>query len=189
MFAIARTAGWVSHWLEQQEDPENRIGRPRQIYTGAAQRDYTPMAGRFARASDPPRRPARGVVVHGLRIRGSARACFVAGDLVVRQQFAQLRGGRAAHRLRRPATAAPGGPPPGQHGEVEAEPSALNTHRRVQRAFPVEPQVAGPRLRGDAVLLEPARHGVRIVAVQVQGDRGVRIRGAVQHQPEPGLGR
>ena len=46
MFAIARTAGWVSHWLEQQEDPENRIGRPRQIYTGAAQRDYTPMAGR-----------------------------------------------------------------------------------------------------------------------------------------------
>ena len=40
MFAIARTAGWVSHWLEQQNDPENKIGRPRQIYTGAAQRDY-----------------------------------------------------------------------------------------------------------------------------------------------------
>ncbi|MFC4729391.1 citrate synthase [Coralloluteibacterium thermophilus] len=40
MFAIARTAGWVSHWLEQQEDPENKIGRPRQIYTGAASRDY-----------------------------------------------------------------------------------------------------------------------------------------------------
>jgi citrate synthase len=43
MFAIARTAGWVSHWLEQQEDPENRIGRPRQIYTGSAQRDYVAM--------------------------------------------------------------------------------------------------------------------------------------------------
>ena len=43
MFAIARTAGWVSHWLEQQEDPENRIGRPRQIYTGHANRDYVPM--------------------------------------------------------------------------------------------------------------------------------------------------
>ncbi|HZH42791.1 MAG TPA: citrate synthase [Lysobacter sp.] len=42
MFAIARTAGWVSHWLEQQEDPENKIGRPRQIYTGSAQRDYVP---------------------------------------------------------------------------------------------------------------------------------------------------
>jgi len=40
MFAIARTAGWVSHWLEQQNDPENKIGRPRQIYTGAAERDY-----------------------------------------------------------------------------------------------------------------------------------------------------
>ncbi|MBX9401835.1 citrate synthase [Lysobacter sp. BMK333-48F3] len=40
MFAIARTAGWVSHWLEQQNDPENKIGRPRQIYTGHATRDY-----------------------------------------------------------------------------------------------------------------------------------------------------
>ncbi len=40
MFAIARTAGWVSHWLEQQNDPENKIGRPRQIYTGPANRDY-----------------------------------------------------------------------------------------------------------------------------------------------------
>ena len=40
MFAIARTAGWVSHWLEQQEDPEFRIGRPRQVYTGPAARDY-----------------------------------------------------------------------------------------------------------------------------------------------------
>ena len=40
MFAIARTAGWVAHWLEQQDDPENKIGRPRQIYTGAPKRDY-----------------------------------------------------------------------------------------------------------------------------------------------------
>ncbi|MCF7223334.1 citrate synthase [Marilutibacter chinensis] len=40
MFAIGRTAGWVAHWLEQQVDPENKIGRPRQIYTGAATRDY-----------------------------------------------------------------------------------------------------------------------------------------------------
>jgi citrate synthase len=43
MFAIARTAGWVSHWLEQQIDPENKIGRPRQLYTGATSRDYVPM--------------------------------------------------------------------------------------------------------------------------------------------------
>jgi len=43
MFAIARTAGWVSHWLEQQTDPENKIGRPRQIYTGSDTRDYMPI--------------------------------------------------------------------------------------------------------------------------------------------------
>ena len=42
MFAIARTAGWVAHWLEQQVDPEAKIGRPRQIYTGSAHRDYVP---------------------------------------------------------------------------------------------------------------------------------------------------
>jgi citrate synthase len=41
MFAIARTTGWVSHWLEQQVDPELKIGRPRQIYTGYDNRDYT----------------------------------------------------------------------------------------------------------------------------------------------------
>ena len=41
MFALARTAGWVAHWLEQQDDPETKIGRPRQIYTGATLRDYT----------------------------------------------------------------------------------------------------------------------------------------------------
>lgn len=40
MFAIARTSGWVSHWLEQQVDPEMKIGRPRQIYTGHDVRDY-----------------------------------------------------------------------------------------------------------------------------------------------------
>ena len=40
MFAIGRTAGWVAHWLEQQVDPEAKIGRPRQIYTGYGVRDY-----------------------------------------------------------------------------------------------------------------------------------------------------
>ncbi|TWG90776.1 citrate synthase [Luteimonas sp. J16] len=43
MFAIGRTAGWVSHWLEQQVDPEAKIGRPRQIYTGSDVRDYVPV--------------------------------------------------------------------------------------------------------------------------------------------------
>ena len=46
MFAIARTAGWVAHWLEQHNDAETKIGRPRQIYTGFAQRDFVPLAKR-----------------------------------------------------------------------------------------------------------------------------------------------
>jgi len=40
MFAIARTVGWVAHWREMIVDPEGRISRPRQLYTGSAQRDY-----------------------------------------------------------------------------------------------------------------------------------------------------
>ena len=40
LFAVARTVGWVSQWQEMIEDPAQRIGRPRQIYTGAARRDY-----------------------------------------------------------------------------------------------------------------------------------------------------
>jgi citrate synthase len=40
MFVIARTAGWVSHWLEMMSEPGQRIGRPRQIYTGYDVRDY-----------------------------------------------------------------------------------------------------------------------------------------------------
>lgn len=43
MFAIARTAGWVAHWLEQHRTPDARIGRPRQVYTGATERDFVPM--------------------------------------------------------------------------------------------------------------------------------------------------
>jgi citrate synthase len=42
MFAIARTSGWIAHWIEQHETPGSRIGRPRQIYTGADVRDYKP---------------------------------------------------------------------------------------------------------------------------------------------------
>jgi citrate synthase len=46
MFAIARTVGWVSHWMEMMADPNNRIGRPRQIYHGPTQRDYLPLSQR-----------------------------------------------------------------------------------------------------------------------------------------------
>jgi len=43
MFAIARTAGWVAHWQEMVSDPNMRIGRPRQLYTGSTKRDYQPI--------------------------------------------------------------------------------------------------------------------------------------------------
>ena len=46
MFAIARTVGWVAHWLEMISDPSMRIARPRQLYTGAPQRDYLEVTKR-----------------------------------------------------------------------------------------------------------------------------------------------
>ena len=46
MFAIARTAGWVAHWQEMVSDPNMKIGRPRQLYTGPTQRDYPPIEKR-----------------------------------------------------------------------------------------------------------------------------------------------
>ncbi len=46
LFAVARTVGWIAQWKEMIEDPHQKIGRPRQLYTGPAQRDYTPIAKR-----------------------------------------------------------------------------------------------------------------------------------------------
>lgn len=43
IFALARTVGWIAQWQEMITDPTQRIGRPRQIYTGAAKRDYVPV--------------------------------------------------------------------------------------------------------------------------------------------------
>lgn len=46
LFALARTSGWIAQWKEMVEDPTQRIGRPRQLYTGAPARDYTDVAKR-----------------------------------------------------------------------------------------------------------------------------------------------
>jgi citrate synthase len=43
LFALARTVGWVAQWNEMIADPEQKIGRPRQLYTGATRRDYVPV--------------------------------------------------------------------------------------------------------------------------------------------------
>ena len=46
LFAVARTVGWISQWKEMIEDPNQKIGRPRQLYTGQAPRSVTPISGR-----------------------------------------------------------------------------------------------------------------------------------------------
>ena len=48
LFAIARTVGWIAQWKEMIEDPSQRIGRPRQLYTGATERSYVPIGQRQA---------------------------------------------------------------------------------------------------------------------------------------------
>lgn len=46
IFALARTVGWISHWHEMIAEPTQKIGRPRQLYTGATRRDYIPVEQR-----------------------------------------------------------------------------------------------------------------------------------------------
>jgi len=46
LFAVARTVGWIAQWKEMIEDPNQKIGRPRQLYTGATQRPYVPVEKR-----------------------------------------------------------------------------------------------------------------------------------------------
>ena len=46
LFALARLPGWIAQWKEMTGDPDTRIGRPRQIYTGATKRDYVPIEQR-----------------------------------------------------------------------------------------------------------------------------------------------
>jgi citrate synthase len=46
LFALARTVGWIAQWKEMIEDPHQKLGRPRQLYTGSPKRDYQPMSRR-----------------------------------------------------------------------------------------------------------------------------------------------
>ncbi len=62
IFAIPRTAGWVAQWMEMHDDPEQKISRPRQIYTGERGRDYVALGDREGPekiAGPPARRPKR----------------------------------------------------------------------------------------------------------------------------------
>ena len=46
LFAVARTVGWISQWKEMIEDDTQRIGRPRQLYTGPSERDFVAVEKR-----------------------------------------------------------------------------------------------------------------------------------------------
>ena len=46
LFALARTVGWIAQWNEMIADPEQKIGRPRQLYPGPVKRDVVPLAKR-----------------------------------------------------------------------------------------------------------------------------------------------
>jgi citrate synthase len=46
LFALARTTGWIAQWTEMMEDSEQKIGRPRQLYTGHPRREYVPLTAR-----------------------------------------------------------------------------------------------------------------------------------------------
>lgn len=46
LFALGRLPGWISHWREQFNDPDNKINRPRQVYIGQTKRDYVPITAR-----------------------------------------------------------------------------------------------------------------------------------------------
>jgi citrate synthase len=66
IFAIPRTAGWIAQWMEMQEDPEKKIARPRQIYTGEREREYVTLDDRdgpekiVGPPAKRPKRPRRG---------------------------------------------------------------------------------------------------------------------------------
>jgi citrate synthase len=53
MFAIPRTSGWIAQWLEMVTDPETKIARPRQIYTGSREQSYVPIEQREQRSEKP----------------------------------------------------------------------------------------------------------------------------------------
>jgi citrate synthase len=52
LFAMGRLPGWIAHWREMMSDPDSKIGRPRQLYTGPTIRDYVPMAVRSGLPAD-----------------------------------------------------------------------------------------------------------------------------------------
>jgi citrate synthase len=51
LFAVARTVGWVAHWIEMVSDPEAKLVRPRQLYVGSPARAFVPLGQRTEHAA------------------------------------------------------------------------------------------------------------------------------------------
>ena len=126
LFAIGRTSGWIAQWLEMIDDPEQKIARPRQIYTGGRGIDYVPMVGPLAAMPD-------GVTICSnrrsrpserfLRLRDARR-----GELVRHQRA----GARAGAAQPHPPAQAPGGGlrRPRRHADADGRGRARRIRRR-----------------------------------------------------------
>ena len=90
IFAIPRTSGWVAQWLEMIDDPEQKIARPRQIYTGERERDYVPIER--ARGPREDHRPAGAAArsARGAAPEGALAPHVRHGSLVDRERFDDL---------------------------------------------------------------------------------------------------
>jgi len=53
LFAVARTSGWLAQWNESFSDPQQRISRPRQLYSGVARREFVPLSQRGGAEASP----------------------------------------------------------------------------------------------------------------------------------------
>ena len=108
IFAIPRTAGWVAQWMEMKDDPEQKIARPRQIYTGERERDYVPIddregPGENRRAAGAPAETAAARRLSPSASRLRAIAIRLASSMA-RPQLEADRAARLRRRARRAST-------------------------------------------------------------------------------------
>ena len=157
LFAIGRTPGWLAQWLELVQDKEQKIARPKQIYTGDRGLDFTPASERWSLSG-------------GLQVRRSTPEDVGPIRALTAAAFASARHRRPGGRLRRPGRGCAGGLAaggPGRHpsavagggaGRRAGRPRHLQPWRRRRRAGgragpgerPSRPATGRHRLRADA---------------------------------------
>jgi len=93
MFAIPRTVGWLAHWREKLQDPDQRIARPRQIYVGPGQRDYVPLAQREAASAPTPPPPSvpEGALIASLPSRNQTYELTISEGAVRAPEWSQIK--------------------------------------------------------------------------------------------------